>query len=276
MWRILTCTLTAGGSAASSRLSMEGPASPARAPGALPYYVAFSQLLGLIVVAMTGAWLGMYRGGIAWESALQFNVHPLCMIIGLVFLQGDALLVYRVFRNEAKRTTKVLHGLLHVFAFVIALVGLVAVFEHHRKKGYADLYSLHSWCGILVFALFFAQVSPRVPTVAGRGREQGPNRLRPAPPPGGSVRCGRAGAFLRLGGRALGLRATPQPRRTKYSMFEPEGVLANVLGLLLATFATVILYILTRADWKRPLQAEEQALSMDFKTLTEGDSPSSQ
>ena len=68
---------------------MEGPASPAPAPGALPYYVAFSQLLGLIVVAMTGAWLGMYRGGIAWESALQFNVHPLCMIIGLVFLQGD-------------------------------------------------------------------------------------------------------------------------------------------------------------------------------------------
>ena len=49
-----------------------------------------------------------------------------------------------------------------------------------------------------------------------------------------------------------------------------------MLGLLLATFATVILYILTRADWKRPLQAEEQALSMDFKTLTEGDSPSSQ
>uniref|UniRef100_A0AC11CCE4 Cytochrome b-561 n=2 Tax=Caprinae TaxID=9963 RepID=A0AC11CCE4_SHEEP len=136
---------------------MEGPASPAPAPGALPYYVAFSQLLGLTVVAMTGAWLGMYRGGIAWESALQFNVHPLCMVIGLVFLQGDALLVYRVFRNEAKRTTKVLHGLLHVFAFVIALVGLVAVFEHHRKKGYADLYSLHSWCGILVFALFFAQ-----------------------------------------------------------------------------------------------------------------------
>lgn len=34
-----------------------------------------------------------------------------------------ALLVYRVFRNEAKRATKILHGLLHVFAFIIALVG---------------------------------------------------------------------------------------------------------------------------------------------------------
>lgn len=68
-------------------LSMESRASPR--PGGLPYCVAFSQLLGLTVVAVTGAWLGLYRGGIAWESALQFNVHPLCMVIGLVFLQGD-------------------------------------------------------------------------------------------------------------------------------------------------------------------------------------------
>lgn len=45
-------------------------------------------------------------------DALTFPLSPL-----------TALLVYRVFRNEAKRTTKVLHGLLHVFALVIALVG---------------------------------------------------------------------------------------------------------------------------------------------------------
>ena len=70
--------------------------------------------------------------------------------------------------------------------------GLVAVFEHHRKKGYADLYSLHSWCGILVFALFFAQVSPRGPTVAGRGREQAPNRLRPGVRPEVRPGCPRA------------------------------------------------------------------------------------
>lgn len=68
---------------------MESGLGPVSTPGALPYYVAFSQLLGLTVVAMTGAWLGLYRGGIAWESTLQFNVHPLCMVIGLIFLQGD-------------------------------------------------------------------------------------------------------------------------------------------------------------------------------------------
>lgn len=68
-------------------LSMEHGAPSV--PAALPYYVAFSQLLGLTVVAVTGAWLGLYRGGIAWEGSLQFNVHPLCMIIGMIFLQGD-------------------------------------------------------------------------------------------------------------------------------------------------------------------------------------------
>ncbi|KAF6298350.1 cytochrome b561 [Rhinolophus ferrumequinum] len=156
---------------------MESRTSMASSPGALPYYVAFSQLLGLMVVAMTGAWLGLYRGGIAWEGTLQFNVHPLCMVIGLVFLQGDALLVYRVFRNEAKRTTKVLHGLLHVFAFIIALVGLVAVFDYHRKKGYADLYSLHSWCGMLVFVLCFVQ--PGCPWVGHTMASSGPGTNLP-------------------------------------------------------------------------------------------------
>lgn len=33
------------------------------------------------------------------------------------------------------------------------------MFDYHKKKGYADLYSLHSWCGILVFVLYFVQVS---------------------------------------------------------------------------------------------------------------------
>ncbi|XP_040845323.1 transmembrane ascorbate-dependent reductase CYB561 [Ochotona curzoniae] len=247
--------------------------SASSAPGALPYYVALSQLLGLSVVAMTGAWLGVYRGGIAWESALQFNVHPLCMVIGLIFLQGDALLVYRVFRKEPKRTTKIVHGLLHVFAFVIALVGLVAVFDYHKKKGYQDLYSLHSWCGLLVFILYLVQ------WLVGFGFFLFPgasfslrSRYRPQ-----HVFLGAAIFLLSVGTALLGLKeALLFELGTRYSAFVPEGVLANALGLLLAGFAAVVLYILTRAAWQRPARAEEQALSMDFKTLTEGDSPGSQ
>ncbi|KAF1604616.1 Cytochrome b561, partial [Eudyptes chrysolophus] len=136
--------------------SMDGAPTPA-SPAGLSAYVAVSQLLGLTLLATTGAWLGRYRGGVAWHSPLQFNIHPLCMVLGMVFLQGDALLVYRVFRHEAKRSTKVLHALLHGLALVIALVGIIAVFESHRTKGIPDMYSLHSWCGMAAFVLYLLQ-----------------------------------------------------------------------------------------------------------------------
>lgn len=64
-----------------------------------------------------------------------------------------------------------------------------------------------------------------------------------------------------------------RPHRDSYSHFVPEGVLANTLGVLLVAFGLVVAYVLTRDDWKRPPLAEEMALSMDFKTLTEGESP---
>lgn len=86
--RVLCAAPLSSALSCSVCLSMEGGAA-ATTPAALPYYVAFSQLLGLTLVAMTGAWLGLYRGGIAWESDLQFNAHPLCMVIGLIFLQGN-------------------------------------------------------------------------------------------------------------------------------------------------------------------------------------------
>uniref|UniRef100_A0A8C5U1N4 Transmembrane ascorbate-dependent reductase CYB561 n=1 Tax=Malurus cyaneus samueli TaxID=2593467 RepID=A0A8C5U1N4_9PASS len=110
---------------------------PAPSPAGLSVYVAVSQLLGLTVLATTGAWLGRYRGGVGWHSPLQFNAHPLCMVLGMVFLQGDALLVYRVFRHEAKRSTKALHALLHGLALLIALVGELGAWA-------SSLYSNHT------------------------------------------------------------------------------------------------------------------------------------
>uniref|UniRef100_A0A2I3GQ04 Transmembrane ascorbate-dependent reductase CYB561 n=1 Tax=Nomascus leucogenys TaxID=61853 RepID=A0A2I3GQ04_NOMLE len=255
-------------------LSMEGGAAVST-PAALPYFV----LLGLTLVAMTGL-------GSCYRPSAPITSPPRCLLAApcrrphvhvdaLTFPLSPptALLVYRVFRNETKRTTKVLHGLLHVFALVIALVGLVAVFDYHRKKGYADLYSLHSWCGILVFVLYFVQWLVGFSFFLFPGASFSlRSRYRPQ-----HIFFGASIFLLSVGTALLGLKeALLFNLGGKYSAFEPEGVLANVLGLLLACFGGAVLYILTPADWKRPSQAEEQALSMDFKTLTEGDSPGSQ
>nr|XP_028596018.1 cytochrome b561 isoform X3 [Podarcis muralis]XP_028600162.1 cytochrome b561 isoform X3 [Podarcis muralis] len=249
--------------------------SPARSasPSGLTYAVAASQVVGLAVITLTGAWMGQYRGGIAWDgSKLQFNAHPLCMVIGMVFLQGDALLVYRVFRNESKRSTKILHGLLHALALVIALVGLIAVFQFHKKQSIPDMYSLHSWCGILAFGFYFVQWLLGWSFFLFPGASFSlRSRYKPQ-----HVFFGAALLILSVATALLGiLEVLLFNIKETYSSFAPEGVLANTLGLLLVAFGAIVGYILTREEWQRPPLAEEMALSMDFKTLTEEGSPTS-
>ncbi|KAL8175814.1 UNVERIFIED_CONTAM: hypothetical protein K2H54_008902 [Gekko kuhli] len=274
---------------------MEDGAAPAPTSAGFTYTVATSQTLGLAVILVVGAWMGVYRGGLAWESPeLQFNVHPLCMIVGMVFLQGDvdtakkncgrtrdmelrmnvgshleALLVYRIFRNESKRSTKILHGLLHALALVIALVGLIAVFESHKKKSFRNMYSLHSWCGIAAFSFYLLQwllglVFFLCPGASFSVR----SRYKPQ-----HVFFGVFLFILSVATALLGiLELLLFKISDSYSSLVPEGVLANILGLLLVAFGAVLAYILTRDEWRRPPLAEEQALSMDFKTLTGGES----
>lgn len=52
--------------------------------------VSAIQLLGITAMALVGVWMGKYRGGFAWDgSGLEFNYHPLCMVISLVFLYSE-------------------------------------------------------------------------------------------------------------------------------------------------------------------------------------------
>lgn len=250
----------------------DSPASEP-SPAGLPWYVAGSQLLGLACVVITGVWMGHYRGGYAWDgSAQEFNVHPLCMVLGLVFLYGDAILVYRVFRNENKRTVKILHALIHVMALIISIVGLVAVFDFHAKAKIPDMYSLHSWCGMLTFVLFCLQWLMGLSLFLFPGASPWLRSWYLSL----HVFFGLAIFALAVATCLLGITEKLLFSITStYSKFAPEGVLANTLGLLLVVFGVLVGYIVTREEFRRPPHPEEEALSMHFKTLTEGESPSS-
>ena len=48
------------------------------------------QILGILATALTGVWMGKYLGGFAWDgSSKEFNYHPLCMVISMVFLSSE-------------------------------------------------------------------------------------------------------------------------------------------------------------------------------------------
>lgn len=53
---------------------------------------------------------------------------------------------------------KITHAALHLTAFVLTVLGLVAVFRFHNHANIANLYSLHSWLGITTVFLFACQV----------------------------------------------------------------------------------------------------------------------
>ncbi|XP_065821253.1 cytochrome b561 isoform X2 [Labrus bergylta] len=218
---------------------MEDPA-PRSGSSSFVWLVGASQVVGLASVVLTGVWMGHYRGGFAWDgSAQEFNLHPLCMVLGLVFLQGD---------------------------------GFVAVFDFHRAAKIPNMYSLHSWCGMATLILFCVQ------WVMGLMFFLFPvasSWLRAAYLPV-HVFCGLVLLVMAIGSCLLGITEkllfSIMPT---YSAFVSEGVLANTLGILLICFGVLLSFLITREEYRRPPNPEEEALSVHFKTLTEGGSPSS-
>ncbi|XP_075879842.1 transmembrane ascorbate-dependent reductase CYB561 [Nelusetta ayraudi] len=248
--------------------------SPARAGrSTFAWLVGASQLVGLASVVLTGVWMGHFRGGFAWDGSTQeFNLHPLCMVLGMVFLQGDAILVYRVFRNEPKRNIKILHGVIHLFALVISIVGFAAVFENHKAAKIPDMYSLHSWCGMATLVFFCVQwilglLFFLFPVAS--------SWLRAVYLPF-HVFCGLILLVMAIGTSLLGITEKLLfSIMSTYSKFTPEGVLANVLGILLVVFGVLLGYLITKDEFRRPPNPEEESLSVHFKTLTEGQTPAS-
>ncbi|XP_062824825.1 proline-rich proteoglycan 2 isoform X3 [Anolis carolinensis] len=144
--------------------------------------------------------------------------------------------------------------------------GLVAVFQYHKKMGFPDLYSLHSWCGLLAFAFYIVQWLMGLGAFLFPGASSSlRSRYKPQ-----HAFFGAALFLLSIATALLGiLELLLFKIKDRYSAFVPEGLLGNALGLLLVAFGALLGYILTREEWRRPLQGEEMALSMDFKKLAE-------
>jgi len=96
------------------------------------------RLLGLAAAAGILFWAVHYRGGMALstdeESKLPiFNVHPVLMLIGLVTLNGEALLAYKTVPGT-KKLKKLVHLALQFLAMFLCLIGLWAVWKFHDER----------------------------------------------------------------------------------------------------------------------------------------------
>ena len=79
--------------------------------GFLPIY-SLVQISGFSAVLGMGLWTYHFLDGFGWvyDPTYQFNWHPLLMTTGMIFLYGNALLMYRIFRKEIRRKLLLLHA----------------------------------------------------------------------------------------------------------------------------------------------------------------------
>ncbi|RDX87858.1 putative transmembrane ascorbate ferrireductase 3, partial [Mucuna pruriens] len=118
-----------------------------------------AHFFGVLAFILLLVWLLHYRGGVDYDSddgSRVFNVHPLLMYSGFIFLAGEAMMSFQTVPSERK-VRKLVHMGLHLIAIILGIVGLSAVFKFHDMGNYADVYSLHSWIGIGTFCLFGLQ-----------------------------------------------------------------------------------------------------------------------
>ncbi|XP_059608769.1 transmembrane ascorbate-dependent reductase CYB561 [Phlebotomus argentipes] len=218
-------------------------------------------LVGLLLVILVGGWIGSHLGGLAWHSnpAVQFNWHPLLMTIGMIFLYGNAILIYRGFRMTKKRNLKITHATLHGLAFLATVLGLKAVFDSHdlASPPIPNLYSMHSWLGLLAVILFSAQYLVGFISFLAPGLSQ-PLREKIMPY---HVLFGLYGFVAAAATALLGFSEKIFfTLKSDYANLPAQGILVNFIALFVILFAGLVVYLATESRYKRQALPEDAIL----------------
>lgn len=98
-----------------------------------------------------------YLGGLGWGYPEMFNWHPVMMVAGMVICSTEAILAFRAFPFD-KLVNRRVRYMWHIAGVAFVIIGLIAVFSYSNEKNGANLWSLHSWLGVMTISLFLAQV----------------------------------------------------------------------------------------------------------------------
>eukprot|EP00884_Botryococcus_braunii_P004417 jgi/Botrbrau1/13977/Bobra.117_2s0007.1 len=153
-------------------ISSGSPQADGLAKGPSPpfHMIIFTRLLELITFVLIAIWVFSYLGGLSLHPKISmkgndtggiFNWHPLLMTLAFPVLMTEALLAYRAPIISLDRwQQKLLHAGFHSVSLLSVFFGVVAAWRSHTLKQPApipNLYSVHSYAGLLTLTLFLFQ-----------------------------------------------------------------------------------------------------------------------
>ena len=223
--------------------------------GLLPLAIGFN-VLALVSLVLAIVWGSKYLGGFDWSVPGQrFNWHPVLMVTGLVLVYGNGALVYRLLRSKPKPQLKLAHAAVNGVAFLLAIVGSIAVFSFHNQKNIPNLYSLHSWLGLGTMTLFGGNL---VGGFAVFLLPHANDRLRALVLPlhvfGGSALLSLIAVSIVSG---ITEKAIFKLNPSGYGQLPAEAYVLNFVGTFATLAILVLAFILSRGEYKRrPLSTE--------------------
>ncbi|KAG7212564.1 hypothetical protein KM043_012865 [Ampulex compressa] len=245
----------------SADMDQVEPAPQAQHLEGFKFLLIITEIVGAVLVILVAIWTSHYRGGFAWTSNidLQFNWHPMLMILGLVFLYANAMLIYRTQRNARKRRLKLIHASMMLFIVLLTVIALVAVFDNHnlhKPTPLPNLYTLHSWVGLTSVILFCCQWVAGCFSFLFPGLHQ-PLRASYMPI---HVYFGVAGFVGVIASCLIGLNEKAFFALNNEYSSKPEGIFINMVGLLLIVFGALTIYIVTQDRYRRVPRPEDDVL----------------
>lgn len=228
--------------------------------GAYSSLYTICQIVGLLLVFSVFYWILNFRGGFGFtEAKIIFNWHPLLMTIGFIYLFANSILHYRTFPNNPKQKLKNQHALIHgCILILIVLAGFAAFVSHqYAKPQIPHLYSLHSWLGVITIIMFLSQLISGLwcflyPRVAAQHRET----LAPY-----HVFFGIAIFILAVATALLGFcEKIIFALSDKYKLLPAEAVLGNIVGIVCVFYCILVVYMITKPEFKRKPKLEYETL----------------
>ncbi|XP_014256067.1 cytochrome b561 isoform X2 [Cimex lectularius] len=228
---------------------------------------AISQVLGVTCVVLVATWTSSYRNGFGWRSNpdLEFNWHPLLMTVGLIYLYANSIMIYRALRTMRKQKLKIFHAIIHSVVILCVLFAQIAVFDSHnfhvnpqtqKLDPIPNLYSLHSWIGLVAIITFILQWIGGLLVFLWPGASM---TIRSAVMPW-HVFIGLCAFVLALAAAVSGLNEKAIFSLNNYAALPGEGVLINLIGLMFVFFGITVVYIVTESNYKRHPRPEDGAL----------------
>merc|ERR1712241_406082 len=189
-------------------------------------------LIGVTLVITTIVWAAVFKGGVSFtrtELGISFNWHPILMTISLIFLYGNGALIYRVIPPRSDS-----HNL--------------ARNKENQLAPKPNMYTLHSWVGILAATLFGCQwmlgfLAFLFPKFSADLRAL----VLPIHQYLGSAILVLAAAAALLGHLEKAIWSNKQ-----YNEYNPEAIIVNITGILIVLFVMGVTFILSKFSTEQP------------------------